>query len=116
MASDIDVNVPTPVRATTKSVRENFVAAKDEIEALQLDNAAQDDRLDLLEAGGSVDLTPLEDRITVNESDIADLQADVGQNTTDITDLDGRVGVNEVDIVGLKAQVDTNKDGIKDNK
>jgi len=98
MASNIDVSVPTPVRATTKSVRDNFVAAKDEIEALQTSEASlvvdveaekirnddQDQRLDALESGGGIDLTPIED---------------------DITDLDGRVTVNEGDIAANTADI-----------
>ena len=148
MASNIDVNVPTPVRATTKSVRENFVAAKDEIEALQTNEANlttdveaekirnddQDQRLDTLEAGGGIDLTPLEDRVTVNEGDIAANTADIAveaqareaaddaldiridnlsasggyddtQVKADIADLDDRVTVNEGDIATNVADI-----------
>ena len=84
MASNIDVSVPTPVRATTKSVRDNFIAAKDEIEALQdnesaigadiLDeknrNDAQDLRLDQLED----DVSNIEVTITTSmvETEVGD--------------------------------------------
>ena len=84
MASNIDVSVPTPVRATTKSVRDNFIAAKDEIEALQdnesatgadiLDeknrNDAQDVRLDQLEE----DVSNIEVTITTSmvETEVGD--------------------------------------------
>jgi len=122
MASNIDVSVPTPVRATTKSVRDNFIAAKDEIEALQTENVQQGDRLDVLESGGGVDLTDLEDRVTVNETDIAGLQtensvqddrldvleAGGGGGSVDLTDLEDRVDVTETDIAALQTDVGQN--------
>ena len=125
MASNIDVSVPTPVRATTRSVRDNFVAAKDEIEALQTENVQQGDRLDTLEqdVAAGPDTSALETRITANEGDIADLQTDVGQNATDISDnaneittLDGRVTTNETDIATLDGKVTTNETNIATNK
>ena len=133
MASNIDVSVPTPVRATTKSVRDNFVAAKDEIEALQasesqlvadveaekIRNDDQDQRLDALEAGGggsgNIDLTPLEDDITALDARVTVNEDDIATNVTDIADLNARVTVNEgdiatnvTDIADIKADTDRN--------
>ena len=107
MASNIDVSVPTPVRATTKSVRDNFVAAKDEIEALQTSEASlvvdveaekirnddQDQRLDALESGGGIDLTPIEDRVTVNGGDIAANTADIAVEAQSREAADDALGI-----------------------
>ncbi len=58
------------------------------------------------------DIANLDGRVTVNETDIANLDGRVTVNETDIANLDGRVTVNEGDIANLDGRVTVNEGDI----
>ena len=71
--SNIDPTKPIEGFATTESVRDNFQAAADEIDALEAGQGAQDNRL-----------TQNETDIGVNAGAISTNATNIGTNATDI--------------------------------
>lgn len=81
MPSNIDPSVPVQGNPTTQSVRDNFQAAGDEINALEaVDVGLASDITDLQAADVALD-----GRITVNEADIAAVEANTVTSGTGLT-------------------------------